>query len=330
MSIEEKNKEFNDEFWIKRIIKMISELYNAEINLNNLLKNKNKKRENFILFDKKWLEKWKSLVAYDELKDKCKNLENIEEIKNEINELFIQLNTKKRLEELGPMSSIKLIKKKSNIFDKTHLNEIGNFIPIINTVDLYFTNYIKEKIGVNGVIFNGRMYIYDPIPEKSKEKKIIILFKENEENKEFKKYIIYLEQNANINNAINELNSIKNEELLNENFLKNRTFNTAKIIKIENAEDILRKIEEKVIKRLEEEIKILEEERKILEEEKEIKERKIKESEEGRLEEENKRKEEEKKKLEEERNKLENERIILKEEGKILEEERKKSEEEIY
>ena len=53
MSIEEKNKEFNDEFWIKRIIKMISELYNAEINLNNLLKNKNKKRENFILFDKK-------------------------------------------------------------------------------------------------------------------------------------------------------------------------------------------------------------------------------------------------------------------------------------
>ena len=191
MSIEEKNKEFNDEFWIKRIIKMISEFYNAEINLNNLLKNKNKKRENFILFYKKWLEKWKSMVAYDELKDKCKNLENIEEIKNEINELFIQLNTKKRLEELGPMSSIKLIKKKSNIFDKTHLNEFGRFIPIINTVDLYFTNYIKDKIAVNGVIFNGRMYIYDPTPEKSKEKKLIILFKENEENKEFKKYIQY-------------------------------------------------------------------------------------------------------------------------------------------
>ena len=298
MSIEEKNKGFNDEFWTKRIIKMISELYNAEINLNNLLKNKNKKRENFILFYKKWLEKWKEIVAYDELKDKCKNLENIEEIKNEINELFIQLNTKKRLEELGPMSSIKLIKKKSNIFDKTHLNEIGNFIPIINTVDLYFTNYIKEKIGVNGVIFNGRMYIYDPTPEKSKEKKLIILFKENEENNEFRKYIIYLEQNANINNAINELNSIKNKELLNENFLGDGKFNTVNITKIENAEDILRKIEEKEIKRLEEEIKILEEERKILEEEKEIKEkeRKIKESEERRLEEENKRKEEEKKK----------------------------------
>ena len=47
-----------------------------------------------------------------------------------------------------------------------------------------------------------------------------------------------MEQNANINNAINELNSIKNEELLNENFLKNGKFNTVNITKIENAKEI--------------------------------------------------------------------------------------------
>ena len=51
-----KDSELNDEF-IKRHINMIRDLYEGEKSLNEILNSKNKKKENFVLFDKDWLEK---------------------------------------------------------------------------------------------------------------------------------------------------------------------------------------------------------------------------------------------------------------------------------
>ena len=107
MAINEKKTELNEEFVIENI-KRIKELYGAETFLDEKILKKNiSKNDSFVLFDKEWLRKWKNIVGYENLKDKCKNCDINGKISqgliDEIFSLFKENNTKEKLDELGEM-----------------------------------------------------------------------------------------------------------------------------------------------------------------------------------------------------------------------------------
>ena len=210
--INEKLPELKDDFIIKQI-KMISELYEAEIFLNEkILNTKNIQTKNFVLLDEDWLDEWKIIVDYEQIKDRCKNAENINEIKDEISKLFITLKTKQRLEELGKMDCSKF--KKIDNFENSsnfHLDELGNYAPVLDFQCNYFSSYIQGRMTVKADILDGKIYIHDSISKKDKEKKLILLC---HEDYYFKRYAIILEKNTKIQNVIKELKDINIEELL--------------------------------------------------------------------------------------------------------------------
>ena len=249
MSFHQKNQELKDDFVIRQI-KMISELYEEEIYLNQIISNNNIiKKETFVLFVKEWLDSWKKIVNYEELKDKCKKAKNLEQIKDEIKDLFIKQNTKQKIDELGNMDCSKL--KKANIKNKIYLNELSHFIPILDYQITSFSKYIQGRLTIRGEILNGKIYINDYIYGKDKEKRILLLSKENEE---YKKYIITLEQKANINNMIKELKNLNIEDLLKRKEINEEIFYKNKIKNIENVKDIEEEEERK--RKVEEEKRI--------------------------------------------------------------------------
>ena len=197
MSLSQKSSELKHDF-VKKQIKMISELYEEEIFLNQIISN-NKiiKTQNFVLFEKEWLDSLKKIVNYEELKDKCKKEKNIEKITNEILNLFMKQNTQQKFEELGNMDCSKL--KKRIIKNKIYLNELSDFIPTIDYQLASFTKYIQGRITIKGEILNGKIYINDFTYEKDKEKRLFLLYRENGE---YIKYVITLEQKAYANNLI--------------------------------------------------------------------------------------------------------------------------------
>ena len=227
------NKDFSlsDEF-IKKHINMIKELYEGEIFLDNeVLNSKNKTKSNFVLFDKEWLEKWKTIVGYETLKEKCikcKTEADVNGLVNEVRNLFVQLNTKEKLDELGKMESSKLKKISSK---KSYLNEESNFVPKLAFNSMFFTKSINGMITINSEISKGVIYIYEPFPEKNKEQKLILLYKGNEQNKDFKKSIITLPQDANVKNVIKDLSKKNIEEILNQ-----KEYNIKNINPISNKE----------------------------------------------------------------------------------------------
>ena len=227
------NKDFSlsDEF-IKKHINMIKELYEGEIFLDNeVLNSKNKTKSNFVLFDKDWLEKWKTIVGYETLKEKCikcKTEADVNSLINEVRNLFIQLNTKEKLDKLGKMESSKLKKISSK---KSYLNEESNFVPKLAFNSMFFTKSINGMITINSEISKGIIYIYEPFPEKNKEQKLILLYKGNEQNKDFKKSIITLPKDVNIKNVIKDLSKKNIEEILNQ-----KEYNIKNINPISNKE----------------------------------------------------------------------------------------------
>ena len=227
------NKDFSlsDEF-IKKHINMIKELYEGEIFLDNeVLNSKNKTKSNFVLFDKEWLEKWKTIVGYETLKEKCikcKTEADVNSLINEVRNLFIQLNTKEKLDKLGKMESSKLKKISSK---KSYLNEESNFVPKLAFNSMFFTKSINGMITINSEISKGIIYIYEPFPEKNKEQKLILLYKGNEQNKDFKKSIITLPKDVNIKNVIKDLTKKNIEEILNQ-----KEYNIKNINPISNKE----------------------------------------------------------------------------------------------
>ena len=227
------NKDFSlsDEF-IKKHINMIKELYEGEIFLDNeVLNSKNKTKSNFVLFDKDWLDKWKTIVGYETLKEKCikcKTEADVNSLINEVRNLFIQLNTKEKLDELGKMESSKLKKISSK---KSYLNEESNFVPKLAFNSMFFTKSINGMITINSEISKGIIYIYEPFPEKNKEQKLILLYKGNEQNKDFKKSIITLPKDVNIKNVIKDLTKKNIEEILNQ-----KEYNIKNINPISNKE----------------------------------------------------------------------------------------------
>ena len=108
----------------------------------NFLSYKVIQKQNFIIFDKGWLEKWKNIVGYEIIKDKCKNSQNGDKLNYEINKLFKKLNTKQKLEELSKMDCSKF--KRNELFDISNLsqlNELFNFEPILDTLSFYFIKW---------------------------------------------------------------------------------------------------------------------------------------------------------------------------------------------
>ena len=152
--------EINDDFVVENI-KKIKELYEGKIILDKILANKYPKIDNFALFDKEWLTKWKIIVDYENLKDKCKNCEingkMSQELIDEVRSLFIKNNTKKKLDYLGEMDCTKLQKK---IRNKVLINVESNFVPILSHQCAYFSKYIIKQITVNAQISNGVIYIH--------------------------------------------------------------------------------------------------------------------------------------------------------------------------
>ena len=208
--------EINDDFLIENI-KMINELYEGEIFLDKkILKTNITKNDNFVLFDKEWLEKWKIIVCYEKLKDKCKNCDINRKISKELidesRSLFIENDTKEKLNDLGEMDCTKLQKK---IRNKVLINVESNFVPILSHQCAYFAKYIKKQITVNAQISNGVIYIHDLFPAKNEEQKLILLYKDPEDNKEFMKNIITFKPKVKLQDVVKVLKKKKIDEIFN-------------------------------------------------------------------------------------------------------------------
>ena len=208
--------EINDDFLIENI-KMIKELYEGEIFLDKkILKTNITKNDNFVLFDKEWLEKWKIIVCYEKLKDKCKNCvinrKISKELIDESRSLFIENDTKEKLNDLGEMDCTKLQKK---IRNKVLINVESNFVPILSHQCAYFSKYIIKQITVNAQISNGVIYIHDPFPAKNEEQKLILLYKDPEDNKEFMKNIITFKPKVKLQDVVKVLKKKKIDEIFN-------------------------------------------------------------------------------------------------------------------
>ena len=222
MSID--NNIIEDDFLI-RYIRMIADLYEGEKFLYEKILNKiSRKSENFVLFDKDWLDKWKEFIGYEILKEKCiKNRrdKDIKKILNEVRELFIKLNTKQNLDALGKMDGSKLKNKSSKL---VKIDEKSNFIPILANYCSYFMMFIICPLTITSEISNGIIYIHDPYKNRNEEQKLILLYKENKDNKEFSKAVITLEPSKNINNVIKELSKRNINEILNQSSYKIEIF----------------------------------------------------------------------------------------------------------
>ena len=236
------DSELSDDFIIKNI-KMIGELCEAENFLNNkILSKKIIKKENFIIFDKAWLEKWKSFVGYEELKEKCikcKTDEDRKKLIDEVRELFIKLNTKQNLDELGLMDSSNLQKM---IGKNKFIKEDSNFYPILDLPCVYLTRSINGPITINSEISKGIIYFQAPFPEKNKEQKLILLYKENENSNDFIRPVITLEPNVKIKDVVKELKKKNIDEILNQKEYKIEIVKP--IVMEENKEEVEKKRKE--------------------------------------------------------------------------------------
>ena len=325
MSNNNQDSEIKDDFIIKHI-KMIKELYEAETFLDEkILSTGINKKENFVLFDKDWLTKWKNIVGFEKLKDKCKSCNTDAEIKNLINEvrnIFIELDTPQKLKELGDMDTSKLIKDKK----KSTINEESNFVPILSHKCAYFSNSIKGKFTINSEISKGVIFIHDLFPEKNKEQKLILLYKEAGKNQDFIRPVITLDPKAKIQNVVKELKNKPINEILNK---KEFNIKIVKPIETTGKEEKSKEEEERLKAEAEKKKKEEEEKKKKEKEEKERKEKEEKERKEKEEEEKRKKEEEDKKKKDEEVALIKEfeEKRRKEEEKRIKEEEEKKRKE---
>ena len=325
MSNNNQDSEIKDDFIIKHI-KMIKELYEAETFLDEkILSTGINKKENFVLFDKDWLIKWKNIVGFEKLKDKCKSCNTDAEkinLINEVRNIFIELDTPQKLKELGDMDTSKLIKDKK----KSTINEESNFVPILSHKCAYFSNSIKGKFTINSEISKGVIFIHDLFPDKNKEQKLILLYKEAGKNQDFIRPVITLDPKAKIQNVVKELKNKPINEILNK---KEFNIKIVKPIETTGKEEKSKEEEERLKAEADKKKKEEEEKKKKEKEEKERKEKEEKERKEKEEEEKRKKEEEDKKKKDEEVALIKEfeEKRRKEEEKRIKEEEEKKRKE---
>ena len=115
-------------------------------------------------------------------------------------------------------------KKFPNKKHSSLINEESDFIPFLSSQCAYLMISILDPVTITSKISNGIIYISNPFPEKDKEQKLILLYKESEENKYFKKAIITLEPQINVKNFIKELSKKNIGEILNQKEYKIKIF----------------------------------------------------------------------------------------------------------
>ena len=184
------------------------------------------------ILNKEWIQKWKEIVGYEQIKEKCKRCNNSrqnEKLKDELYEFLIKNDVKKKFEELGKMS-FPNIKTNSNIENANNIlfNEAVNFIPISVLYCIYLRKYI-EDIKVSGIFAKGKCFLYkDEIKNKNKnkediikEKKVLILEKKaGKNNDEFNAVMITLDEKEDIKKFINNVKNKTFEDLMKDKILK--------------------------------------------------------------------------------------------------------------
>ena len=281
------------------------------------------------ILNKEWVKKWKGIVGYEQIKEKCRRCNNSrqnEKLKDELYEFLIKNDVKKKFEELGKMN-FPNITKGSYIGNLNNIvfNDKIDFIPMSDLYCSYLNKYIENKITVSGSFVKGKCFLYNEIINKKKdeikEKKVLILEKRiGNNNEEFNALMITLGVKEDIKKFINNVKNKTFEELMKD---KNLKVEKREISQNQVNENIKGKKELEETKRKEEEEKKKKELEEKMWKEFENKERKKKEK---------MRKEEEVKKikeLEEKMRKEEEERRRKEEEEKKKkeEEEKKKKEE---
>ena len=101
---EQKDKDKELQTFLERQINIINEYSEGEEVFDKKLREKhNTNIANYQIYilNKEWIEKWKEIVGYEKIKEKCKKINNDnhnKNIKKELYDLFNKNNTKKNLE----------------------------------------------------------------------------------------------------------------------------------------------------------------------------------------------------------------------------------------
>ena len=212
MSAKNNNQKYKElERFINDQINIIKDFSEGEEQFDKNLRDELNTTSQIIILNKEWIEKWKEIVSYEKIKEKCKKFNNSKHnknLKNELYDFFIQNNIKNRFEELGKMD-FPNIKINSNIENAKNIlfNEEINFIPMISLYCSYLKKYIENNIYVSGSFNKGKCFLYNEInykKDKIKEKKLLILEKRVGNNiNEFIALMITLGEKEDIKKFIN-------------------------------------------------------------------------------------------------------------------------------
>ena len=214
-----KNKEDKKELerFLDHQINLISEFFEGEEIFDKNLELNTQCQIN--LLNKEWVKKWKEIVGYEQIKEKCKkynnnkNNKNNKTLKDEIYNILIQNNAKEKLKELGKMN-FRNIKKDSNIENGNNIlfNEAIDFIPIPDLYCIYLNKFIEDNNNnkVSGSFNKGKCFLYKEFNKKDKikDKKILI------NNDEFNALMVALGEEEET--FINRVKNKTFEELMND------------------------------------------------------------------------------------------------------------------
>jgi hypothetical protein len=215
--------------FIEHQIKLIKDLLEGEEILDQNLKQKFNKTCQINILNKEWLKKWKEIVGYEKIKEKCRKYseKKNDNLKKELYDFFNTNSTKKKFEELGKMN-FPNFKEDSNIENGNNIlfNEKIDFIPMPDNYCSYLKKYI-DNIVVMGNFNKGKCFLYNEInndknkKNKIKEKKILILEKKiGNNNDEFNALMVNLGEKGDIKTFINNVKNKTFEELMNDKNLK--------------------------------------------------------------------------------------------------------------
>ena len=153
--------------FLDRQINIISDFFEGEEQFDKNLKEKINKTCQINILNKEWIEKWKEIVGYEEIKKNCKKCnnnknKNNDNLKKELYDFLINNNAKKKLEELGKMD-FQNYKKDSNIENGNNIlfNEAINFIPMSALYCSYLNKYIETiKIKIRKIKLKIKKYLF--------------------------------------------------------------------------------------------------------------------------------------------------------------------------
>ena len=153
-----KDKEL--ERFLEDQIRLIREYYELEKMFDEYLGDMLNQPTQIYILNKEWIKKWKEIIGYEQIKEKCKkylNNQYDDNLKNEIYDFLIKNNSKEKMEKLGKMNFSNFNKGKTYIENgnKILFNETMNFIPMPLCFCNYMKNYIKDNIRVIGNFNNN-------------------------------------------------------------------------------------------------------------------------------------------------------------------------------